>query len=762
MPNPARRQRAAALTLLMSAAALSAPTASASIAGAKRGYELVSPAGVGLVPINNFPTVGPWTSPVSPSGRVLMASNPSFPNDEQSAYGSVVVAERSSTGWAHTVINPVPHAQFRHDGISVLSASADLRTVVTQAIGAAPMVGEPLTPTAYDPAGAYQYVFSTTGGVNAWLTRPQTVRDRIGDVLVSNPGIYATSDDGTTTVFAERASLTDDVPVGLDRDQLYQRRGDQISAIARRIDGSLALDGIRPFGLSSDGRRTLFADYALQSDSSTLTDLLVARDGAATVHANRPRRAGSPARTNDGGLVWARLTPDGETVVFATNEALLDADTDTARDIYRYRVSDDSLTLVSRGGNGATGGNATDCSAVANLPTCDVEAAMVSRDGRSVYFLSAEQLDGTRGDATTPSLYVSVDGAAPHFVASIPTPDSWMTSLVAARPEYQVTDQGDLVFESANALTGTTGGVGQVFRYDASDDATTCLTCLTDRPGGGAPSGSSTLSVKIAEGQARGTAAFDFFPGDGGAPRVTADGSTVFVTSYDRLVAADQNEASDVYAIDVVSGAKHLITTGRSDTDSYLYGITPDGENAFFVTADSLDPRDDNGPSVKVYDARIGGGFPAASGGTPCRGAACRVLLDPPAAPGNFTQTTTADDTTAPDDLDAELVTPSSKDRARIATTGKLKVKVNGLRPGAVAALRVRVRLSSRSSVSADVTSRGGAADRTLTVRFSRSQRLRIRSARRARSLPVELRLDHGADAPTTLTTSIARVRKGR
>lgn len=762
MPNPARRQRAAALTLLLTAAAAAPPAAHASIADAKRGYELVSPTGVGLVPITNLPTVGPWSSPISASGRVLMASNPSFPNDEQSAFGSVVVAERSPSGWSHTLINPVPHSQFRHDGISVLSASADLRTVVTQAIGPKPMAGEPLTPTAYDPVTAYQYMFSTTAGINSWLTRPQTVRDRVGDNIVANPGLYATSDDGATTVFTESASLTDDVPIDLAKDQLYRRRGDQISAIARRVDGSLALDGIKLFGLSSDGTRTLFADYALQSDASTLTDLLVARDGAATVQANRPRLSGSTPRTNDGGLAWAKLTSDGETVVFATTEPLLDADTDTARDLYRYRVSDDSLALLSRGANGAAGGNATDCSAVANLPTCDVDAAMVSRDGRYVYFLSAEQLDGTLGDPTAPSLYLSVDGAAPRFAASIPVPDSWMSSLASARPEYQVTDQGDLVFESTNALAGPTGGFGQVFRYDASDDETTCVTCVTDRPGGGAPNGSSTLSVKIAEGQARGTAAFDFIPGDGGAPRVTADGSTVFVTSYDRLVAADQNEGSDVYAIDVASGAKHLITTGRSDTDSYLYGITPDGANAFFVTADSLDPRDDNGASVKIYDARVGGGFAAESVGTPCRGAACRVLFDPPPPSGNSTQSTAADETPPPDELDAELAMPSSKDRARIATTGKLKVKVSGLRPGAVAALQVRVRLSSRRSVTADVTSRGGAANRTLTVRFSRSQRLRILSARRARSLPIELRLDHGADAPATLTSSIARVRKGR
>ena len=38
--------------------------------------------------------------------------------------------------------------------------------------------------------------------------------------------------------------------------------------------------------------------------------------------------------------------------------------------------------------------------------------------------------------------------------------------------------------------------------------------------------------------------------------------------------------------------------------------VTSSGKDAYFFTRDSLAPQDENGPTMKLYDAREGGGFP--------------------------------------------------------------------------------------------------------------------------------------------------------
>ena len=53
-----------------------------------------------------------------------------------------------------------------------------------------------------------------------------------------------------------------------------------------------------------------------------------------------------------------------------------------------------------------------------------------------------------------------------------------------------------------------------------------------------------------------------------------------------------------------------LISAGTSPFDSGLLGATADGKDAYFFTRDSLVPQDKNGPTMKIYDAREGGGFP--------------------------------------------------------------------------------------------------------------------------------------------------------
>lgn len=775
MPNPTGRQRAAILTLLLASAAGITPSAAhASIADAKRGYELVSPSGIGARGISAVPSTGPWSAPISADGRVLFRMSPAVPGTVDETLDTLLRAERTATGWNRTSLT-VPQRTYTHDGARIIAASPNLNAILMQPEGKDRLAGETLLPGAgTSGSGIFSYNMLLAGGELSWLSDNGQAHDYAGDLSVpdsSNAGSLSAfvADDGTT-LFSSRASLHPSIPTGLGVEQLYRRSGTTLVPAAIRPDGSIADTGASAIGASEDGRTLLYAEaLAPQPGGGQASDLVVAGPGGSK-QANRPRLS-SPIPRVDTGILSAVMTPDGGTVAFLTNEALVDDDTDTSPDLYRYTAASDTLTLLSKGHDGAPGGNADDCSSVPRYQSgpiidffvkCDVSPAMMSRDGSTVYFFAPEQLDGTEGQASVVGLYVSEDGGLPRHVVDLPGPDQWTAALgdLSNKGSYEVTRQGDLVFESANQVgPGQTNGLTQVWRYDRNTRVVSCVSC---RVSGGTPIGPSMLAPDPAAGQARGTAPFAQVPRSGGSARVTADGSTVFFTSYDRLSVADQSSAADVYATDIATGTQQLITTGASSTDAYLMGTDADGSDVFFLAADSLDPRDDNGPSAKLYDARVGGGFAAPVTSIPCRGAACRTITEAAQSPGSATQSVAPDETSPPDDLEPEILAPRAADRARIATKGRLPVKVTGLTPGSVAALRVRVRLSSRSSVTARITSRRGAANRTITARFTRSQRLRIASARRKRTVPIELRLDHGAGEPAILTTSIARVRKGR
>ncbi len=101
----------------------------------------------------------------------------------------------------------------------------------------------------------------------------------------------------------------------------------------------------------------------------------------------------------------------------------------------------------------------------------------------------------------------------------------------------------------------------------------------------------------------------------------------------------DANDVRDVYEWRVqgatgctrLDGCISLISSGQSDKDSFLTGMSDDGHDVFFFTNAQLVPGDIPG-SQSIYDARIGGGFAALAAQTPCQGDACQGSGSPPPA----------------------------------------------------------------------------------------------------------------------------------
>ena len=118
--------------------------------------------------------------------------------------------------------------------------------------------------------------------------------------------------------------------------------------------------------------------------------------------------------------------------------------------------------------------------------------------------------------------------------------------------------------------------------------------------------------------------------------------------SSDPLVAADTDGKKDVYeweppgmgnceadspTFDPAGVCLGLISAGTSAFDSGLLGVDAPARDAYFFTRDSLVPQDENGPTMKIYDAREEGGFPFLFPPVACRASdECHGAASP--APG--------------------------------------------------------------------------------------------------------------------------------
>ena len=124
--------------------------------------------------------------------------------------------------------------------------------------------------------------------------------------------------------------------------------------------------------------------------------------------------------------------------------------------------------------------------------------------------------------------------------------------------------------------------------------------------------------------------------GDASLPRHglgLSDDGRVFFNSTEGLVDRDLNEKEDAYqwepkGFDLGQGAPpcqrdggcvELLSTGTSPFAVELLGISSDGTDAYFFTRDKLAEEDENGNTVKIYDARVVRRLPVRSAPPQCK-----------------------------------------------------------------------------------------------------------------------------------------------
>ena len=248
----------------------------------------------------------------------------------------------------------------------------------------------------------------------------------------------------------------------------------------------------------------------------------------------------------------------------------------------------------------------------------------VSDDGSYLYFVSPKVL-APGGVEGARNLYLQHDESPRRLVAILAEGDlevavSADANAQAFYPAYtasQLSEDGTkLLFVSEAALGGAQpNGHPQAYLYDAAADSVRCVSC---RPGGELSQGDTTLAVSTNDYRVA-------------TQQLSRDGRTMIFTTTDRLLPQDSNGVADVY--EYRDGELSLVSSGTSRSPSIGIGISGDGVNAYFVTAQSLASSDIDGGLRDIYDARIDGGFRESVTGESCAGSECQgSRSDPPAA----------------------------------------------------------------------------------------------------------------------------------
>jgi hypothetical protein len=236
---------------------------------------------------------------------------------------------------------------------------------------------------------------------------------------------------------------------------------------------------------------------------------------------------------------------------------------------------------------------------------------------------------------------------------------------------------------------------------------------------------------------------------------VAADGAVYFETRLP-LVKADTNgDHFDTYRWK--HGGLSLISPGTTPDHAFFSGNSRDGDDVFFWTSQRIDPREIDEDDFDIYDARVGGGFPAPPDDElPCDSLsdACQGSGSGPAAIDVTTERPGGGNAGPSTRLRLTLQRLTATQRRLAARSGVISLRVRTSAPGTVKATargRVGGRRVSLGSSSRRLA-RGGAA--TIKLPLSRVARRTLASSR---ALRLTLRVSVTGGMARTITIRLER-----
>jgi hypothetical protein len=325
------------------------------------------------------------------------------------------------------------------------------------------------------------------------------------------------------------------------------------------------------------------------------------------------------------------MSSDGSTVAFTSPAALTAEDKDNSLDVYLWEQASDQIRLVSTGGGE---GQSDNCNA--NWTTgCNVQLLSserpdiddkMSADG-DVYFMSPEQLDPQNPGVKNQKNIYHLRGGQVQYVTTLDPGTTIKRVQISADGQHaafltsaQLTRYDNQYYDPAGNLKHA----AELYVFDAASGELQCASC---DPTGAPPSilrlepPGNEESRYTADAMASLSGRF-----------ISDDGRVAFGTS-EALSPRDTDELIDTY--EYVDGRPQLISGGtgdRHELPTLLESIFPgqfigfesisrDGKDIYFSTFEMLVPQDQNGPFVKFYDARTGGGFATEGQLLPCEAA---------------------------------------------------------------------------------------------------------------------------------------------
>ena len=278
-----------------------------------------------------------------------------------------------------------------------------------------------------------------------------------------------------------------------------------------------------------------------------------------------------------------------------------------------------------------------------------------SVDGSYVYFVATGALAANENDEDVKAvegaynLYMLHTGEGPRFIAALSWTDDheaihthelslgdWQPG-VGHRTAEVTPDGRSVIFESdeqsVEGYSPEAGGskIEEVYDYEAPTDRLLCVSCS---PSHTSPPGNRETGGPVYVGA--------FLPPSWSLTYlptwITEDGSEVFFDSAEPLVSSDTNGTQDVYEWErdgsegcaEARGCVHLLSSGTSESASWLIGSSASGDDVFVVTRSQLTPEDGD-EAFNVFDVRVDGRQPPSA--TACSETGCQGV---PASPPTF------------------------------------------------------------------------------------------------------------------------------
>jgi DNA-binding beta-propeller fold protein YncE len=619
-----------------------------------RAYELVSPLEknngdiFSLFNITGFPDALDQSS--VDGDAFTYSTYQAFANAEAAPYTSQYLARREAGGWSSRALAP-PRAT------SILGTTFDNEfKAFSPDLEKAWLVHESAPLLAPGAVAGFANLYRRENATGAYeaLTRTAPPDTPPIDFNIDLQGVSA---DGSRAIFRAEGKLTPEAPeLEFQHPVLYEATaGGQLRLVAILPDGSpspkassagtpidFGIDyrGAVHHALSADGSRVYWSESAAGAGPGPLYLRENADREQSAVQAGECTEPEKACTIEVSGAVSPKrarfwdASPDGSVAIFT-----IPFETGNAGNLYRFEADSGEASLLAPKVIGVLG---------------------AGEDATRLFFASEARIGG-QGTLGKPNLYFYEEGET-RFVGTLSSTDvNSIPSNTDPSPALHVArvsaDGRQVAFISTASLSGydntdadTHKADTEVYVYDAAAAGgagrLSCVSCL--------PSGARPAGREIEVGASSfPLAAAAILPGWENqlypSRALSADGQRLFFNSFVSLLPRDTNGRTDVYEWEAPGsgdcatesptysppngGCLGLISSGESPADSEFLESSPSGGDVFFATFSSLLAQD---PGLRdIYDARVGGGFPApAAAPAACEGEACQ---SPPEAPNDPT-----------------------------------------------------------------------------------------------------------------------------